>query len=98
MSSEFRTLEMSGADPALRSALNEYLAYQHAKLIRQTLTRKLVLFVFGIGVLSFGLHVLPIAALVTSIFVAAGMFVVACTHESKARRRLTQQTNGRHST
>jgi hypothetical protein len=33
MSSEFNTLEMAGADPALRTALTAYVAYQNAKVI-----------------------------------------------------------------
>jgi hypothetical protein len=96
MSSEFKTLEMAGTDPALRSALNEYLAYQHAKLIRQTLTGKLALLVSGIAILTFVLHFLPTTALVTTVLLASGMFVVATTNERKARRRLTDQLTSRH--
>ena len=96
MAREFNTLEMAGTDPALRPALNTYLDYQNAKSIRQTLTRKLALLVSGIAILTLGLHFLPTAALLTAVLLASGMFVVACTNERKARRRLAEQLNGRH--
>ena len=85
---------MAGNDPALRTALNTYVAYEHAKFLRRTLTSRLAFLVFGIGILTLGLHLLPTVALLATILLASGMFVVASTNERKARRRLAEQLNG----
>ena len=94
MSRAIKPLELAGTDPAVRTKLSAYLEYENAKGLRQTLTRRLIVFVTGVGILSAGLHFLPTAALLTTLLVAVGMFIVAGTNERKARRRLTEQLNG----
>ena len=91
MSSKLNTLEIAGTDPALRTALTAYVAYQNAKVMRQKLTSRLALLVLGIGILTLVVHFLPTAALVTTVLLASGMVVLASTNERKARRRLTEQ-------
>ena len=93
MSRTAKPLELAGADPAVRVKLNAYIDYEHAKGLRRTLTKRLVLFVLAVGILSFGLHFLPAAALLTTVLMALAMFVVAGTNERKARQRLTEQLN-----
>ena len=97
MSRPAKPLELAGGDPAVRTKLSAYIDYEHAKGLRQRLTKRLVLFVLGVGILSLGLHFLPTAALLTTVLMASGMFIVAGTNERKARQRLTEQLNGRHS-
>jgi len=94
VSRELKTFGISGTDAALPAALNTYREYETAKVIRQTLGRKLAIFVLGIGILTLGLHFLPIAALLTTVLIAAGMFGVASSNERNARRRLTEQLSG----
>ena len=96
MAREFKNLEMAGNDPALATALNAYLAYQNAKGFRRTLTTRLAFFVLGTGLLTLGLHLLPTVALLTTVLLASGIFVVAGTNERKARRRLVEHLNGSH--
>jgi hypothetical protein len=87
---------LAGTDPAVRTRLNAYVDYETARVLRQTLTRRLVFFVLCIGILSLGLHVLPTAAFLTTILMASGMLIVAGTNERKARQRLSEQLNSRH--
>jgi hypothetical protein len=94
VSRELRIFGISGTDPAVPGTLNAYREYETAKVIRQTLSRKLAIFVLGIGILTLGLHFLPIAALLTTVLIATGMLGVASSNERKARRRLTEQLSG----
>ena len=95
MSTNPKPVELAGTDPAVRTTLNAYIDYETAKGLRQTLTKRLGLFVLGIGILSLGLHFLPIAALLTTILIATGMVAIARTNERKARRRLADQLGPR---
>ena len=94
MSSQPSTFGISGADPALPATVNAYREYQVAKVIRQTLTGRLAILVLGTGILTFGVHFLPAAALLTTVLLATGMFVVASSNERKARQRLAEQLSG----
>jgi hypothetical protein len=91
-----KPLELAGADPAVRAKLNAYIDYENARGRRQSLTKRLVFVVLGIGILSFGLHFMPTIGLLTTVLVALGMFVIAGTTERKARQRLTEQLNNPH--
>jgi len=90
-----KPVELAGADAAVRVKLNAYIGYEHAKGLRQSLTKRFVVFVLGVGILSLGLHLLPTAALLTTVLMALGLLVVAGTNERKARQRLTEQLNRR---
>ena len=96
MSGNANPLELAGTDLAVRTKLNAYIDYEKAKVVRQTLTTRLALFLLAVGVLSLGLHVLPTAAFLTTVLMASGIFLVAGTNERKARQRLTKHLDGRH--
>ena len=90
MARQFTAIELAATDPLARSALNAYLDYQTARSIRRMLMTRLLFFVLGFGIVTLGLHWLPVAALVVTSVLASGLVAMATAHELKARRHLRE--------
>lgn len=94
-SGAFVAFRASDVNPSrLQAICSRYFAYQHAQIVRRTVTWRLFLFFLVVCLLTWGVHVLPGVAVITTAGLLAACLAVVRRIELTARRRLANELHG----
>jgi Flp pilus assembly protein TadB len=92
MQRRFISVRASDVGPAkLSTVCFSYFAYEHARLMRKLLCRRLAMLVVGTTVLTWGVHLFPEPALAATVGIATACMAVVVRVEWSARRRFIDE-------
>ena len=92
MQRRFISFRASDVGPAkLSTVCFSYFAYEHARIMRKLLCRRLLLLVVGTALLTWGVHLFPEPALTATVSIAAACMAVVVRAEWSARRRFISE-------
>ena len=92
MQRRFISFRGSDVGPAkLSTVCFRYFAYEHARIMRKLLCRRLTMLVVGTALLTWGVHLFPEPALAATAGIAAACMAVVVRAEWSARRRFISE-------
>ena len=92
MQRRFISFRGSDVGPAkLSTVCFSYFAYEHARIARKLLCRRLLLLVVGTALLTWGVHLFPAPALMATVSIAVACMALVVRAEWSARRRFISE-------
>lgn len=92
MQRRFISFRGSDVGPAkLSTVCFSYFAYEHARIVRKLLCRRLLLLVVGTALLTWGVHLFPVPALTATVSIAVACMALVVRAEWSARRRFLSE-------